>query len=233
MIQEDIGIGEIVITDTDFGAVSVGDKTFLDRWLMRYDEAPEQLVWMNQVHSATVKRVDDKPAAVRIFDDTDGVWTDQAGIMLITKTADCVPILLWNEDAGVIAALHAGWKGFAKGIIEAFCEQMRTAGFSLEDFSVFLGPHLRVENFQVQQDFIDALPEEKREYLREIDGQQHYDISEGVKETLLKEGIVDCTDCGIDSYTSPDFFSYRQWCHLPEDQRSESYSTFANTIILQ
>ncbi|MDP2690893.1 MAG: polyphenol oxidase family protein [bacterium] len=227
MIRKDIGIGQIVVTDSSFGHVGVGDETFLERFERKFDWLPERIAWMNQVHSPEVKWVGPHHEPVVIFPQTDGEITDQSGTMLITKTADCVPILLWSEPDRVIAALHCGWKGFFRGIIESFAEQCALRGLEPGHFSAFLGPHLRVENFEVREDFMRQIPETKRAFLSD----DHYDMTRGVISTLRALGIEHVDDCGINTYGNSDFFSYRTWCHQPESERSASYSTFANCIV--
>jgi len=98
---------------------------------------------------------------------------------------------------------------------------------------VFLEPHLRLENFEVQDDFINAAPENKKNFIRDICGRKHYDITAGVKSVLSSFGVIDIKDSGIDTYANPDYFSYRVWTNTPEGKRPANYSTFANCIFMR
>ncbi len=198
MIQKDLGWCQIFIG---------GDRNDLSR---------EATIEMNQVHSTTIQAVSMPMRGSRIFPQTDGLITDQRNILLVTKTADCVPILLWNEKAvptgrqeKVIAVLHCGWKGFFRGIIEAFGKKCQTLGYSADHFSAFLGPHLRKESFEVREDFFDHIPEGKKKYLLKLGSKYHYDLTLGVMEILNSFGIQNVEDCGIDTMTSQEYFSYR------------------------
>jgi len=232
MIRKDMGFCNLTITDSEFGAVVPGDETFLERYRELTGEKIEQVVWMNQVHGIKIQRVEDISEGITVLDETDGVWTDRAGLMLISKTADCVPILMWNKKDQVIAAIHCGWRGFLQGIIETMAEEFEQNSLRLEDFSVFLGPHLRVDDFEVQQDFIDQVPEAKMRFLLKKNNKNYFDITKGVIETLKSFGVKNISDSGINTYNNPEYFSYRHWSQQAEDSRAEKYSTFANCIII-
>ncbi len=229
MIHKDLGFAELIITDRDFGPVVSGDRTFGKR-LEERNISPHPTVWMDQQHTPLLASVDTPGTLLA----TDGCFTRKSNLMLVTKTADCVPIILWNEKAHMIAVLHSGWKGFLAGIIDSL------SGLSYDDhpaygadFKAFIGPHLRVENFEVRQDFIDALPEEKKYLLEEKDGKYFFNLTKGVFDELHTLHITDIEDCEIDSYSDPRYFSYRQWCHRPETTRAKKYSTFASAIVMR
>jgi len=232
MIHKNIGIGEIFITDASFGHVGVGQKGFAEHLNQVTGAAPDHIVWMDQIHSPTVEFVDQVNGAGMILQKTDGVMTNQSGALLITKTADCVPILLWNEREKTIAALHCGWRGFLAGIIGSFAKLCQQRGLRPEQFTAFLGPHLRVDNFEVQQDFLDALAAPHRHLLIQREGKSFFDITRGVFELLESTGIHSIEDCGIDTFSSPEYFSYRRWFQVPEGERPKNYNTFASCIIL-
>lgn len=221
------------ITDRTFGHVGQGDKTFLERFAKQYHYEPQAIVWMNQVHGKNIEYVSGETPSGKVFPETDGLWTDQPGIMLITKTADCVPILLWNEKAKVIAVLHCGWRGFLAGIIESFATVAEEQKWNQTDFSVFLGPHLRAKNFEVQEDFVDQVPKEKQDFVVKKEGRFFFDITRGVVSILQSFGFVDIRDSEIDTYNNPDYFSYRTWNQTPETSRPATYNTFANCVIMR
>lgn len=233
MIQKSFGSIDIFITDSSFGHVGVGQEDFSERFEEAFGFSPEQIVWMDQVHSPTVQWVETLSEQRIILPKTDGVITDQSDVMLVTKTADCVPILLWNQGEGFIAAIHCGWKGFMAGVLESFAERCRDKRIPLENFSAFLGPHLRVEHFEVQQDFIDQVPEPKKVFLELRDGKTFYNLTKGVVSTLHSFGIQNIEDCGIDTYGNADCFSYRHWSQQPEVSRPKDYNTFASCIIMR
>ncbi|MHB8447358.1 MAG: polyphenol oxidase family protein, partial [Rudaea sp.] len=80
--------------------------------------------WLHQVHGDRVLRLtsealDGEPQA-------DAAFTSQPGVVLAILTADCLPILLCADDGSEIAAIHAGWRGLAGGVIEACVSRLAT-----------------------------------------------------------------------------------------------------------
>jgi purine-nucleoside/S-methyl-5'-thioadenosine phosphorylase / adenosine deaminase len=104
---------------------------------------------MNQVHGANVIRVDEPRAAA--VDATDALVTTTRGLALAVVTADCVPVLLGDARAGVIAAVHAGRVGAQKGVVPRTVEAMVAAGGSVKDISVLLGPAVSGANYEVPE----------------------------------------------------------------------------------
>ncbi|HYN19198.1 MAG TPA: laccase domain-containing protein, partial [Actinomycetes bacterium] len=76
-----------------------------------------------QVHSATVARVDagglgqGPPEGRPPVGDADGLVTADPEVVLVVLTADCAPVLLADAAAGVVGAVHAGWRGLAAGVV--------------------------------------------------------------------------------------------------------------------
>ena len=97
------------------------------------------IVWMNQVHGAHVAVVDGVGRNRRRRRRT--VWSPTTPMLaLAVVTADCVPVLMADARAGVIAAVHAGRVGAQQGIVASALQTMVDAGARVEDVSVLLGP---------------------------------------------------------------------------------------------
>jgi YfiH family protein len=105
------------------------------------------VVWMNQVHGDRVVVVDDPVDAV--VDKTDALVTTTRRLALAVVTADCVPVLMGDAQAGVVAAVHAGRVGAQKGVVARAVEAMLKAGAHVDDISVLLGPAVSGRNYEV------------------------------------------------------------------------------------
>lgn len=109
--------------------------------------APERIVWMEQIHGRTVTVVDgpvDEPVPA-----TDALVTRQVGLALATLSADCVSILLADETAGVIAAVHAGRIGARIGILPRVLDVMAELGARPERIGALLGPAASGDRYEV------------------------------------------------------------------------------------
>ncbi|WP_086826021.1 peptidoglycan editing factor PgeF [Allokutzneria sp. NRRL B-24872] len=108
---------------------------------------PERLVWMEQVHGRTVGVV--KGPVAEPVEATDALVTTEPGLALVALVADCVPVLLGDAEAGVIAAVHAGRVGARVGVIPATLEAMREQGAELSRIEALLGPSVCGECYEV------------------------------------------------------------------------------------
>jgi YfiH family protein len=105
------------------------------------------VVWMNQVHGDHVVVVDGP--GVGPVDNTDALVTATRRLALAVVTADCVPVLMADARAGVVAAAHAGRVGAQRGVVARTLEAMLDAGARTEDVSVLLGPAVSGRNYEV------------------------------------------------------------------------------------
>lgn len=106
---------------------------------------PSEPVWMEQVHGIEVANAD--AAACRVV--ADASVAKQRGSVCVVMTADCLPVLLCDEDGTVVAAAHAGWKGLAAGVIEATVKEM---GVAPQKLLAWLGPAIGPHAFEVGED---------------------------------------------------------------------------------
>ncbi len=145
----------------------------------------------------------------------DAVITSKKGIFIGVKVADCLPILLADSTKKVIAAVHAGWRSTAKGILKNTLKQMYDL-FSCRSKDIFIamGPSIRGCCYEVGQEVIDALKAQtlSDEYIVCLNGKKHIDLAIANKIQVLSMGIninniwvsKDCTYCNHERY-----FSYR------------------------
>lgn len=115
----------------------------------------DRVVWMNQVHGDRVERVDEpRDTAV---ENTDGLVTATPRLALTVVTADCVPVLLADARAGVVAAVHAGRVGAQRGVVRRAVETMLSSGAHVGDISALLGPAVSGRNYEVPAAMADEV----------------------------------------------------------------------------
>jgi len=117
------------------------------------DVAPEALLSVHQVHSADVVTVTD-PEQVP-GGPADALVTATPGLALGVLTADCMPVLLADHDAGVIGAVHAGWRGALAGVLEATLDAMEDLGAARDDIVAVIGPCISQRAYEVGPEFLD------------------------------------------------------------------------------
>ena len=128
-----------------------------------FGAAPGDFVFARQVHGAGVRVVAevDRGAAAHPLDDavadTDALVTTSPGVVLAILTADCVPIVLHDPVAGVLACVHAGWRGTVAGVTAAALAAMQRLGARPSDVTAGIGPAIGADRYQVGPDVHEAV----------------------------------------------------------------------------
>ncbi len=169
----------------------------------------DRIVWMNQVHGDRVEVVDGPQDAA--LDDTDALVTTSPRLALAVVTADCVPVLLADARAGVVAAVHAGRVGAQRGVVVRAVEAMLGLGARAADISALLGPAVSGRNYEVPAAMADeveaALPGSRT---TTADGTPGLDLRAGIAWQLKDLGV---TSVDIDprcTVADPRLFSHRR-----------------------
>lgn len=119
------------------------------RLLQNNLKLPSQPLWLKQTHSNFVLSVDD----YQTDQEADGLYANTLGQVCAVMTADCLPILLCNQAGTEIAALHAGWRGLAFGVVENGLQHFQDAP---EKLLAWLGPAIGPEKFEVGAEVREA-----------------------------------------------------------------------------
>jgi polyphenol oxidase len=124
---------------------------------------PADFVFARQVHGAGVRIVGDADRGSGVFTlddaipDTDALVTTSSGVVLAMLAADCVPIVLHDPVAGVLACVHSGWRGTVAGVSAAAVAAMQTLGSRPSDVIAGLGPAAAPARYQVGADVHQAV----------------------------------------------------------------------------
>ena len=178
------------------------------------------LVTLHQVHSAEAVAVT-APFADEARPHADALVTDRPGLLLGILTADCVPILLADPQAGVIGAAHAGWKGAICGVTDATLAAMERLGAQRDRIAAAIGPCIARISYEVDDGFFrrfaEADPENERFFSDGPAGNPHFDLEAYVVARLAAAGVRRIEALGLDTYALEDrYYSYRRATHLIE-----------------
>ncbi|OQW37026.1 MAG: hypothetical protein A4E19_14945 [Nitrospira sp. SG-bin1] len=174
---------------------------------------------VKQVHGTEALVVDRALASTdRFVGGWDALVTDQPGVMVAVRTADCVPILIHDPNRRVVAAVHAGWRGAVSGIVPKTLALLQSQfGSCLGDVRISIGPSAGVCCYEVDEPVLDRLSREFPEWKKVVQtregGRTHLDLKALVKEQACAHGAAPnsitsvnlCTICHEDL-----FFSYRR-----------------------
>ncbi len=180
--------------------------------------ATNKLVFPHQTHSTDALIIRSTADAERFmghFYDADIVITTVPGIAVGVLTADCLPLILFDQQNGILAAVHAGWRGTVKNTAQAAVEQMVACGARAEQLVAYFGPCARGETYEASPELMVALTGSK--YLHEViesrDGKSYFNMPRMNELQLLDAGLLPghiIFDYCLDTLTNSSYWSYRR-----------------------
>ena len=158
----------------------------------------------------------------------DATITDQKKIPIAVLTADCVPILLYENKKNMIAIIHAGWKGAFKDIIKNVVNFMIKKGCKRKNIISVIGPCISKSSYNVKEDF-------KKKFLKKDKNNKiffsykkntiHFDLPNYVKYQLRSNKVTNIEMKNVDTFTKKNnFFSARQALKSKHDDYGRNIS---------
>lgn len=113
---------------------------------------------LKQVHGATVVEAKGVPSGeVVVAGHGDVLVTTERGLALAIATADCVPVVLVDVEAGALAVVHAGWRGTAARVVDAALDALLERGARVDRVLALFGPSISGEVYEVGPEVLEAL----------------------------------------------------------------------------
>jgi len=204
-----------------FGTKELGDGMKIEnivKFLSDNEINYDKLVILGQIHSTNIEYATNFSSdKINKIEDTDGVITDTKKIVLAVRTADCLPIVYVDKNAGIIGISHQGWRGSLKKMTVKMVEKMVYIGAKKEAIKVAIGPGIGLCCYDVDDDryydFIQELDGYSEKIFHNFKGRKHLNLTLLNYLLLLSCGIkkenIDffpfCTSCD-----SKRFFSFRK-----------------------
>ena len=167
--------------------------------------------WLRQVHGDTVVTVTSPGAGAGTT--ADAAVTDAPRSVLAVLAADCAPVALVSPE-GVVAAVHAGWRGLVAGVLERAVNGARLLGAT--ELRAVLGPCIHPECYEFGAADLDSVAAQYGDSVRSVtaDGQPALDVPAAVRAALRGAGVADVDDVDVCTACSDDYFSWRARCEL-------------------
>ena len=182
---------------------------------------------LNQIHSNKFIYIDEE-YQFKSKPKVDAVITNQMNLPIAILTADCVPILIYDSKKKIIAAVHAGWKGAFKGIVNKVIKFMIKKGSKPQNITAVIGPCISIDNYEVQNDFKNKFLRKDRKnkiFFKLKYKKLYFDLSKYVKSVLLKNKIKKIEKIKIDTFDIKNkFFSARRALSLKHDDYGRNIS---------
>lgn len=175
-----------------------------------------------QIHSDIVMRISSQLRDLVI--EADAFVTTEPGVVCAVRTADCLPVLLWDAHERVVAAVHAGWRGVASEIVVRTIEDIREQ-FPDADLRVAMGPAMAASCYEVGEEVVAGCGKTVSDvamYLHPTrPGHHRIDLKRIVTEQLERVGVTrNCIeDIPICTHCDPRYASFRRG-----DRKDRQYS---------
>ncbi|MDB9811069.1 peptidoglycan editing factor PgeF [Candidatus Pelagibacter sp.] len=173
-----------------------------------------KIVLLNQVHSNKFFFIDKK---IRHNSDKfkgDALVTNKLNLPIGVLTADCVPILIFDQKTMMIAAIHAGWKGAYKGIVERVIKFMFKKGSSPDNITAAIGPCISIKSYEVKQDFIKKFitkDSKSKIFFKKIGNKSYFSLNQYIAYKLKSLNIKKIEIIDKDTFNiKNNFFSARR-----------------------
>lgn len=178
---------------------------------------PAALVGVHQIHSSLALTVTEPGPQGR----ADAMVSNTPGLALAILTADCMPILFADPDAGVIGAAHAGWRGALTGVLEATIDGMVGLGAERARINAVIGPCISQQAYEVGPEFFEEFQSEDPDSTRFFangKGDRHlFDLPGFGLQRLREAGVATAEWTRHCTYSDPRlFYSYRRSVHGSE-----------------
>ena len=164
--------------------------------------------WLRQVHGDRVVQV--RAPGEWWGERADAAVTTVPGCAIAVFSADCAPVVLGSPE-GVVAVVHAGWRGLRAGVLERAVESMRSLGAST--VAAHLGPCIHAECYEFGADDLDSVAARLGDSVRATTttGAPALDVPAAVRSALAAVGVgsAHVDDVDVCTACSPDHFSWR------------------------
>ena len=158
----------------------------------------------------------------------DAIITDIPRLPIAILTADCAPILIYDKQKKMAAAIHAGWKGAYKGVILKVINFMIKKGCKRKDMIAVIGPCIAQKSYNVREDFRRKfLKKDKRNnvFFKKRKNLICFDLSKYITSQLKSSKITNLETINIDTFPKKNnFFSARRSLHLNHDDYGRNIS---------
>lgn len=175
---------------------------------------PGEPDWLRQVHGVGVHETHGAPPAGRSHADepvADAAYTREPGVVCAVLTADCLPLIVASDDGREVAAIHAGWRGLAAGVVEAALRRFAAPPSRLR---VWLGPAIGAPSYEVGDEVRDAFVARDAAaaaaFAATRPGHWLCDLYALARRRLAAFGVTDVSGGGFDTLTDDRFYSHRR-----------------------
>ena len=200
----------------------------LDIVRKKINKNTNEIYLVKQIHSSKFVFIDKNQNKKTKKVEADAIITNKNNLPIGVLTADCVPILISDKKNSIVAAIHAGWKGAYKDIIQKVIKFIVNKGYKSRDLIAAIGPCISQNNYEVKYDFkkkfLKKNPKNKI-FFRIIKNKIYFNLRNFVKNTIKHSGVNKIDVLNKDTFNiKNNYFSARRATHLKEKDYGRNIS---------
>lgn len=198
--------GSMKVIKKDDGTYSNTEnrRRFLENNNINYDS----VVFADIIHGDNVEIIKDINVVVS---PSDALITKNKNIFLAIGVADCIPVFLYEEVAGVIGVIHVGWRGVIGEVLKKTIDKVVFLGGRKSDIKISIGPGINSCHFEIKDDVLGKF-KNYEEFIINKNNKVFVDLKAILKKQLLDQGILESNieDDNRCTYCNDNFFSFRR-----------------------
>ena len=180
----------------------------------KINSTSNKILLLNQIHSNKFLYISKKTKLNKYKLVGDAIITNKSNTPIAVLTADCAPILMFDNNNKIIAAIHAGWKGAYKGIVKRVLNFMIKKGSSVDNITAVIGPCISLKSYEVKQDFIEKFIKKDAKtkvFFKRIKNKNYFSLNEYIAYQLKILNIKKIEIINKDTFNvKNNFFSARR-----------------------
>ena len=174
----------------------------------------KEIFLIKQIHSNKFIFINERSKITNRSKKVDAIITDKKNFPIAILTADCIPILIYDDKRNMIAAIHAGWKGAFNGIIKNVLKFMFKKGCASKNTTVAIGPCISKNSYEVLKDFKNKFIKKDKKniiFFKDSNKKIYFDLPNYVKTQVKLHKIKNIDSLNKDTFIKKNnFFSARQ-----------------------
>ena len=226
------GVSEGIYKSLNCGTGSKDKKSNVNKNLKivkrKISKKSKEIFLVRQIHSNKFIFLSKNTKIKNRKINADAIITERKKIPIAVLTADCVPLLLFDKKRKMIAAIHAGWKGALKGVINKVINFMLKKGCKSKDMIVAIGPSINQKNYNVKLDFMNKFIKKHKKnkiFFKNRNKVIYFHLPNYIKSQLKFNKISKIDMINIDTYDKKNnFFSARRSLKLKHDDYGRNIS---------
>ena len=179
----------------------------------KINKSAKDIFLLRQIHSNKFVYIDDK-YKLKSQPKADAIITNQRNLPIAVLTADCVPVLIYDQGINIISVIHAGWKGAYKGIIKNVIKFMFKQGCKPKAITAVIGPCISMNNYEIKKDFIDKFIKKNKKnnvFFKKIKNKTFFSLNRYIHSQLKSLNIKNIEIINKDTFDiKNNFFSARR-----------------------